>query len=372
MASSPPSVSQAGGRSASQPEGRSRDRSVAELVAAARGGERRATARLLTLVERGGPLADEVAERAWSVLGGDGGAADGNRAHVIGLTGPPGAGKSTLVAAWTTRLVEQGHRPAVLAVDPSSPLTGGAILGDRVRMAEATAAGVFIRSMATRGHAGGLALAVPGMVRVLDLAGFDPVIVETVGVGQVEVDVASAADTVLVVVTPGMGDAVQANKAGLLEVADLFAVNKSDRPDAADARRDLELMLDLSDLTGHGRTGSRTGTGTRSRPSIISTVATTGVGVKDLTAATDAHLAALAADGSLAGRREDRWRAEVRSHLDHLLLEASRRAVAGPVAVSIPASGSPAAVARSMLRQMAEQLLGDPTGQGGGAAEGDR
>ncbi|GIT47175.1 MAG: hypothetical protein Ct9H300mP12_17600 [Acidimicrobiales bacterium] len=141
----------------------------------------------------------------------------------------------------------------MLAVDPSSPLTGGAILGDRVRMAEATASGVFIRSMATRGHAGGLALAVPGMVRVLELAGFDPVVVETVGVGQVEVDVASAADTVLVVVTPGMGDAVQANKAGLLEVADLFAVNKSDRPDAADVRRDLELMLDLSDLTGHGR-----------------------------------------------------------------------------------------------------------------------
>ncbi len=378
MTSSPPSASQAGDRSASQPEGRSRDRSVSELVAAARGGERRATARLLTLVERGGPLADEVAERAWTVLGGGAGATDGNRAHVIGLTGPPGAGKSTLVAAWTTRLVEQGHRPAVLAVDPSSPLTGGAILGDRVRMAEATAAGVFIRSMATRGHAGGLALAVPGMVRVLDLAGFDPVIVETVGVGQVEVDVASAADTVLVVVTPGMGDAVQANKAGLLEVADLFAVNKSDRPDAADTRRDLELMLDLSDLTGHGRTGA--GTGPRSRPSIISTVATTGVGVDDLATATDAHMAALMADGALAGRREDRWRAEVRSHLDHLLLDASRRAVAGPVAGSLPESGSPAAVARSMLGQMAEQLLADPTGglpdgptgQGGAAAEGDR
>ncbi|HCW00923.1 MAG TPA: methylmalonyl Co-A mutase-associated GTPase MeaB, partial [Acidimicrobiaceae bacterium] len=197
---------------------------MAELVAAARGGERRATARLLTLVERGGPPADEVAERAWSELGerASGGATgNGHRSHVIGLTGPPGAGKSTLVAAWTTRLVERGRRPAVLAVDPSSPLTGGAILGDRVRMAEATASGVFIRSMATRGHAGGLALAVPGMVRVLELAGFDPVIVETVGVGQVEVDVASTADTVLVVVTPGMGDAVQANKAGLLEVADV-------------------------------------------------------------------------------------------------------------------------------------------------------
>ena len=357
-------------------------RSIAELVAAARGSERRATARLLTLVERGGPPADEVAERAWSALGGrassgatsDGGDGNGHRAHVIGLTGPPGAGKSTLVAAWTTRLVERGYRPAVLAVDPSSPLTGGAILGDRVRMAEATTAGVFIRSMATRGHAGGLALAVPGMVRVLDLAGFDPVIVETVGVGQVEVDVASTADTVLVVVTPGMGDAVQANKAGLLEVADVFAVNKSDRPDAADARRDLELMLDLSDLTGHGRAG----TGTDTRPSIISTVATTGVGVDDLADATDAHLTAQVAAGALAGRREDRWRAEVRSHLDRLLLDASRSAIAG----SLPASGAPGAVARSLSEGVADRLLGhripgdrtagEPAGHEGGAAEGDR
>ena len=345
-------------------------RSIADLMAAARGGERRATARLLTLVEKGGPPADEEAERAWSALGR--GAGGGNRAHVIGLTGPPGAGKSTLVAVWTTRLVDRGCRPAVLAVDPSSPLTGGAILGDRVRMAEATAAGVFIRSMATRGHAGGLALAVPGMVRVLDLAGFDPVIVETVGVGQVEVDVASTADTVLVVVTPGMGDAVQANKAGLLEVADVFAVNKSDRPDAADARRDLELMLDLSDLTGHGRAGTGT------RPSIISTVATTGVGVDELADATDAHLAGLVAAGALAGRRADRWRAEVRSHLDRLLLDASRSAIVGP----LPVSGSPGAVARSLAGGVADRLLGhqisgdktagEPVRHEGGAAEADR
>jgi LAO/AO transport system kinase len=330
---------------------------VAELVAAARGGERRATARLLTLVERGGPAADEVAERSWTAL--DGGAA-GARAHVVGVTGPPGAGKSTLIAVWTTRLVERGYRPAVLAVDPSSPLTGGAILGDRVRMAEATAAGVFIRSMATRGHAGGLALAVPGMVRLLDLAGFDPVIVETVGVGQVEVEVASAADTVLVVVTPGMGDAVQANKAGLLEVADLFAVNKSDRPDAADVRRDLELMLDLSDLTGHGRSGAGTG----SRPSITSTVATTGVGVDKLADAVEAHLAGLVATGALASHRAERWRAEVRSHLDRLLMDASRHALDGPV----PGGGSPAAVARSLAGRVADHVADHV----GGAVEGDR
>jgi LAO/AO transport system kinase len=267
------------------------------------------------------------------------------------VTGAPGAGKSTLVAAWTTRLVERGHRPAVLAVDPSSPLTGGAILGDRVRMAEATASGVFIRSMATRGHSGGLALAVPGMVRVLELAGFDPVVVETVGVGQVEVDVASAADTVLVVVTPGMGDAVQANKAGLLEVADLFAVNKSDRPDAAGVRRDLELMLDLSDLTGHGRRRQDTRTDGWSRPAVVSTVATTGTGVDELADATDAHLAGLDAAGTLATRREDRWRAEVRSHVDHLLLEASRGVVSGLSA----GTGAPAAVAR----ELAAGLVGD-------------
>ena len=282
------------------------NRTVPELVAAARGGELRATARLLTLVERGGEMADRVAEATHRHVG---------NAHVVGVTGPPGSGKSTLTAVWTTRLAEAGRRPAVLAVDPSSPLTGGAILGDRVRMAEATAVGVFIRSMATRGHAGGLALAVPGMVRVLDVAGFDPVIVETVGVGQVEVDVTAATDTALVVVTPGMGDAVQANKAGLLEVADMFAVNKYDRPGAADVRRDLELMLDLSKLTGHGRPVAR--------PPILSTVATTGEGVADLADAVDAHLEALKAAGMLATRRNERRLAEVRSRLDHLLLEAS-------------------------------------------------
>ena len=289
------------------------DRTVAQLVAAARGGERRAAARLLTLVEQGGQSADEVAAATHQLV---------DNAHVVGVTGPPGAGKSTLTAALTTLLADRGHRPAVLAVDPSSPLTGGAILGDRVRMVEATTAGVFIRSMATRGHAGGLALAVPGMVRVLDAAGFDPVVVETVGVGQVEVDVATAADTVLVVVTPGMGDAVQANKAGLLEVADLFVVNKSDRPKAADARRDLELMLDLSDLTGHRRAGSP------GRPAIVSTVATTGGGVEELAQAVDDHLEALVSSGSLAVRRQDRRSAEVRSRLDHLLLEVSAAAVA--------------------------------------------
>ena len=267
---------------------------------------------------------------------------------MVGVTGPPGAGKSTLTAALTTLLADRGRRPAVLAVDPSSPLTGGAILGDRVRMVEATTAGVFIRSMATRGHAGGLALAVPGMVRVLDAAGFDPVVVETVGVGQVEVDVATAADTVLVVVTPGMGDAVQANKAGLLEVADLFAVNKSDRPNAADARRDLELMLDLSDLTGHRRAGSP------GRPAIVSTVATTGGGVEELARAVDDHLEALVSSGSLAVRRQGRRSAEVRSRLDHLLLEASAAAVASASTDGSADREAPGTTAQ----RLADHLLG--------------
>ena len=321
------------------------DRTVPELVAAARGGELRATARLLTFVERGGDLAERVAEATHRHVG---------NAHVVGLTGSPGSGKSTLTAAWTIRLAEEGRRPAVLAVDPSSPLTGGAILGDRVRMAAATAAGVFIRSMATRGHAGGLALAVPGMVRVLDVAGFDPVIVETVGVGQVEVDVTAATDTAVVVVTPGMGDAVQANKAGLLEVADLFAVNKSDRPDAVDVRRDLELMLDLSKLTGHGRPDAV------ARPTIVSTVATTGRGVAELADAVDTHLEALRDAGLLEARREVRRRAEVRSHLEHLVLAASAAAV--EAAFGAAASGAETAdePPGATARRLAERLLTDP------------
>lgn len=320
----------------------SSNRSVEQLVAAARGGERLATARLLSFVEQGGELADQVAEATWNRLSVPG-MKSKTGCQVVGVTGPPGAGKSTLVAAWLTKIIKEGRRPAVLAVDPSSPLTGGAILGDRVRMAEATSAGVFIRSMATRGHSGGLALAVPGMVRVLELAGYDPIVVETVGVGQVEVDVASAADTCLVVVTPGMGDAVQANKAGLLEVADLFAVNKSDRPDAADVRRDLELMLDLSELTGHQRTG------VAARPPVISTVATDGSGVEEMAQAVDAHWQDLVDSGALAVRRRERWRAEVHSHLEEMV-----HRVTADIASELDSSslGPPVLVARSLMEHL--------------------
>ena len=171
----------------------------------------------------------------------------GGRAYTVGITGAPGAGKSTLTNALLRRVRAAGDTVAVLAIDPSSPFTGGAILGDRVRMSDhATDDGVFIRSMATRGHLGGLSLATLEAVRVLDAVGWPWVVIETVGVGQVEVEVAGAADTTVVVVNPGWGDAVQANKAGLLEIADLFVINKADRPGTDETRRDLERMLDLT------------------------------------------------------------------------------------------------------------------------------
>lgn len=306
---------------------------VADLVTTACSGDRRAVARLLTLVERGGEPADAVAEATHPLAAG---------AQVVGITGAPGSGKSTLTDGLAASLAGAGRRPAVLAVDPSSPLTGGAILGDRVRMEAAATAGAFIRSMATRGHAGGLALAVPGMIRVLDACGFDPVLVETVGVGQVEVDVASAADTVVVVVTAGWGDAVQANKAGLLEIADLFVVNKADRPGAHEARRDLELMLDLSEVTGQAV----------DRPAVMLTTATEGTGIDDLWSAIQVHHGRLVAEGRLVGRRTRRHRAEVRSRLEHLLTEAVEDRIA-----DLPAL--PDGVPGTVARRLAAELLGE-------------
>ncbi len=281
-----------------------RGRSVDELYRAARSGERRALGRLLTIVERGGAPADHISEVAHPEAG---------QAHIVGITGAPGAGKSTLVGQLVRDLVIAGRSPAVLAVDPSSPLTGGAILGDRIRMDDLADPGArrptaFIRSMATRGHSGGLALAVPLAVRLFDAVGYDPVIIETVGVGQVEVDVVGAADTAVVVMNPGMGDAVQANKAGLLEVADVFVVNKADRPGADDVRRDLELMLDLSHVTGQE---SPTGY----RPPIVMASALSGAGNAEVWGAVEKHLAHLDETGQRAARRRHRIRTEVRARL---------------------------------------------------------
>ena len=211
------------------------DPDISRLLSAAREGDRSTLARLISIVERGGPNARTVSRVAHPM---------GGSAYTIGVTGAPGAGKSTLTSAYCRLVRAIGERIAVLSIDPSSPFSGGAILGDRVRMSEHTLDdGVFIRSMATRGHLGGLALATPQAVRVLDAAGMPTVVIETVGVGQVEVEVAGAADTVVVVVNPGWGDAVQANKAGLMEIADVFVINKSDRPGAGDTRRDLDQML---------------------------------------------------------------------------------------------------------------------------------
>jgi LAO/AO transport system kinase len=240
-----------------------------------------------------------------------------NRARIIGLTGAPGAGKSTLTGH-LAKSIAANERVAVIAIDPSSPVSGGAILGDRIRMDPVLAdADVFIRSMATRGSEGGLSAAAPAAFRLLDAVGFDVIIVETVGVGQVEVDIAAAADTTLVVVTPGWGDAVQANKAGLLEVADIFAINKSDRPGAADTRRDLELMLDLTVLDDDGW-----------RPPIIATVGTSAEGIAELVSALDDHWSLLNRTEQWNERRRARVALEVRSRVEMAL--ASRLAATMP------------------------------------------
>lgn len=262
------------------------------LVDGALRGERGAIARLISLVESGGDDATRALARLFPHTG---------AAYTVGITGAPGAGKSTLTDGLIGRLRRDGVPVGVLAVDPTSPFTGGAILGDRVRMQDhATDEDVFIRSMATRGHLGGLALATPQAVRVLDAAGKPWILIETVGVGQVEVDIAAAADTTVVVVTPGWGDGVQANKAGLLEIADVFAVNKADRGGADEAVRDLAQMLELS--------GHRAWT-----PPIIETVATDGRGIDELYDAITAHRAYLESNGLLARHRATRLREELRA-----------------------------------------------------------
>lgn len=236
----------------------------------------------------------------------------GGSAYTIGVTGAPGAGKSTLTSAYCRVVRALGERIAVLSIDPSSPFSGGAILGDRVRMSEHTLDdGVFIRSMATRGHLGGLALATPQVVRVLDASGMPTVVIETVGVGQVEVEVAGAADTVVVVINPGWGDAVQANKAGLMEIADLFVINKSDRPGAGDTRRDLDQMLSMRGQTEW-------------RPPVIETVATTGAGVEELHGEIVRHRAHLGATDGLQRRRRDRVRAELLAQVAEELADRAR------------------------------------------------
>ena len=263
-----------------------------ETIERALAGDARALARLVSLVENGAPELRPVMKALAPLTGG---------ARVIGLTGAPGVGKSTMTTALVSAYRERDQRVGVLAVDPTSPFTGGALLGDRVRMQDhATDPGVFIRSMASRGHLGGLAAATPQALRVLDAAGFGAVLVETVGVGQAEVEVASLADTTLVLVAPGTGDAVQAAKAGILEVGDIFVVNKCDNPGAQETVRNLRTMIAMAERSGGDW-----------KPPIVMTTATAGEGIADLTAALDAHWSWLDSSGERDRRRRARAREEV-------------------------------------------------------------
>ncbi|MGR8008235.1 methylmalonyl Co-A mutase-associated GTPase MeaB [Streptomyces hypolithicus] len=266
---------------------------VPELVAQAREGRPRAVARLISLVEGASPQLREVMAALAPLTGG---------AYVVGLTGSPGVGKSTSTSALVSAYRRAGKRVGVLAVDPSSPFSGGALLGDRVRMSDhASDPGVYIRSMATRGHLGGLAWAAPQAIRVLDAAGCDVVLVETVGVGQSEVEIASQADTSVVLLAPGMGDGIQAAKAGILEIGDVYVVNKADRDGADATARELNHMLGLGESRGPGGW----------RPPIVKTVAARGEGIDEVVEALEKHRAWMEECGVLAQRRAKRAAHEV-------------------------------------------------------------
>ena len=294
-----------------------------DLLARARGGDKRSIARLVSVVENDEPGAAEAMRALYPQTG---------RAQIVGFTGPPGGGKSTLVNRLAGTYRERASRVAIVAVDPSSPFTGGAILGDRIRMRERFLdEGIFIRSMASRGHAGGLARATARVVNVLDALGTDVILVETVGVGQEEVDVIRVVDTVCLVTVPGLGDDIQAIKAGVLEIADVLVVNKADRPGADETARDLAQMLSLA----------------KDRPwktPIVRTSAQSGDGLPQLVDAIDKHRAWSRESGEYVERR----RAAARSEVEALLQEALLRELAGRVGESRLA----AAVARVAERSL--------------------
>jgi len=304
---------------------------AASLIAAARSGSRRALARLLTAAEKGADLPDfPVPAR---------------RAHVVGLTGAPGVGKSTTTAALTRALRAAGRRVAILAIDPSSPFTGGALLGDRIRMSDHAAdPEVYIRSMAARGRLGGLAAAVPAAIRILEAVGFDVILVETVGVGQSEIDIASAADTTVVLLAPGMGDGIQATKAGLLEIADVLVVNKADRPGADAAVRDLRSALRLA---------AREPGAWRVPVQAVSAAA--GTGVDALVAALEDHLQHATASGALERRRVQRWRAEVEATVLGELRDRAAPLVAAALWEAARGGEAPHTVARAIVNRLLSQ-----------------
>jgi LAO/AO transport system kinase len=266
--------------------------SVPELVEKARSGDARAVARLISLVEDASPLLREVMAGLAPYTG---------NAQIVGITGSPGVGKSTSTSALVAALRKAGKRVGVLAVDPSSPFSGGALLGDRIRMQDhALDKEVYIRSMASRGHLGGLSWSTPQALRVLDAAGCDVVVVETVGVGQSEVEIAGLADTTLVLLAPGMGDGVQAAKAGILEIGDVYVVNKADRDGAEQVRRELRTMISLADKPEGAW-----------KPPIVLTVAQAGQGVDEVVDAIEEHRAWMESSGELDRRRRRRARDEI-------------------------------------------------------------
>jgi LAO/AO transport system kinase len=305
---------------------------VEELVARVLAGDRRAVARAISLVEDGRPELEALSAGIYPSTG---------RAVTVGITGAPGVGKSTLAATLVGTARAHERRVAVLAIDPTSPYTGGALLGDRVRMQEhATDPDVFIRSMATRGHLGGMALAAPEGVRILDAAGYELIMVETVGVGQAEVDVAAATDTTLVVLAPGLGDAVQMAKAGILEVADVFVVNKADRDGAAEVARELRQMLHLGSAREHD-------------PPVVSAAASIGEGIDEVWAAIEAQGAGPTPSGAPPATLRPRLLAEVEALAAErfraavtLALEADQELADGLAERRVDPYGAAAALAR--------------------------
>jgi LAO/AO transport system kinase len=305
---------------------------IEELVDAATGGDRTALARLLSIAERGGDAQLEIEHRIAPHIG---------NGFVIGITGAPGAGKSTLINALLSEATEARGRAAVLAVDPSSPFSHGALLGDRVRM-QGTRHGaeVFIRSMASRGEVGGLARAAATGVRLFDACGWPVIIIETLGIGQVELDIMNLADMVAVVLTPGWGDTIQANKAGLTEAGDIFVINKADKPGAADTRTDLLESLALLHR--------------EAAPPVIDTVATQHKGVDDLWQALENERERLISAGELDTRREQRRRRMIRALLSRYLADRIRQVMNSDAAEALIDHADPG---EFDLQASAEKLL---------------